>query len=258
MPAHEENWVVFPREVDDAPALLRVDVGWANEEHDGLAHPAMLEFSVQFRDPDPQMDGAAPGPDEFEVIGALEDELVAALETIGGVFVAAMGSNNTRRWICYAPSAEASAQAVLAGLKNPAGYDFEVRIGEDPSWSMYHDFFLPDDAEMSMIANEGVFEALADGGDIPERERPIEHLAYLPTEKAADQFAKWATRNGFTIMNRFESEDAEEGMPSFAVEFSKVRAATMDEVMPDINAATEEAERLDGFYDGWQTATITE
>jgi hypothetical protein len=257
MSAHEEHWVVFEREVDDAPALLRVDVGWADEDHDGLALPAIVEFAVVFKIPSQDSRGTLPTAGEFDDIAALEDELVTAMAPSGSVLVAAMGSTNTRRWVFQAPSVE-TAETALDTVTNPADYEIEARAGDDPSWSMYHDFFLPDDEEMSLIANEGVFRALAEAGDIPERERPIEHLVYLPTHKAADEFATWATSRGFDIKDRFESEDAEDDMPSFAVEFSRVGPATMDAVMPDIDAATERAESLDGFYDGWQTAPVTQ
>lgn len=257
MSTHEENWVVFEREVDDAHAIIRVDVGWADEDHDGLALPAVVEFAAPFKGENPSFAGMAPPEDELDALAALEDELVAAMDDAGAAFVAAMSAGNTRRWVFYAPDADAAGPA-LEAIKNPARYNLEARVGDDAPWSMYHDFFLPDDEEMSLIANRGVFDALADSNDIPERERPIEHLVYLPTEQAADQFVAWATQEGFEIIERFESEDAEEDMPSFGVEFSKVRPATMDAVMPDIDAATEKAESLDGFYDGWQTTPITE
>ncbi len=257
MSAHEENWVVFQREVDDQPAVIRVDVGWADEEHDGLNLPAVVEFSARFKADNEDSAGMAPGDDEQEPLGALEDEIVDAMDEAGAVMVAAMTAENTRRWVFYAPAPE-TAETVLSALSNPADYALEARAGDDAAWGMYHDFFLPDEQEMSVIANQGVFHALAESGDIPERDHTIEHLAYLPTEPAADQFAAWATEQGFEIMSRYEAEDADEGMPSFAVEFSKVRPATMDAVMPDIDAATERAEDLDGFYDGWQTTPITE
>jgi len=257
MSAHEESWVVFQREVDDVPAALRVDVGWADEDHDGLSLPAIVEFAAPFMTLSEHADGMLPTKEEFADLAALEDELVGAMTKAGGVFVAAMGSANTRRWVFYAPSTEA-AETVLDALANPGGYELEVRAGDDPSWSMYHDFFLPDDQEVSLIANEGVFLALADAGDIPHRDHTIEHLAYLPTDEAAEEFAAWAKEQGFEIVERYQSEDGEDGLPAFAVEFSKVSAATMDVVMPDIDAATERAEALDGFYDGWQTEPITE
>jgi hypothetical protein len=256
MSTHEESWVVFQREVDDAAAMLRVDIGWAEEEHEGLDRPAIVEFSLPFAQVDPDTAGMAPVESELEGLADLEDQLAAAMDAAGGILVAVMSGLGSRRWVFYAGDGGAG-ETAAATLTHPRRSELELRVGDDPTWSLYHDFFLPDDDEMSVIANRGVFAALEQEGDIPERERPIEHLAYLPSQAAADQFATWARTSGFTVMSQFESEDAEEGMPSFGVEFSKVRPATPEAVMPDIEAATEEAERLDGFYDGWQTMPVT-
>ncbi len=251
MSTHRENWAGFPSMIDDAPALVTTDLGWADyEEPDGM-RPTLLRVGI-----------AAPAMEEEEAFSAfLEsvrpfDEALteAILAELNGAFVGTLFTESQRWWIFYAPVSAGADKVVREAARKAPGHMPELLIDRDPEWSFYAEVLFPDESQLRYIADRSVVDELEEQGDESDVPRPIEHRAFFPDAKSRDRFVKWCGKNGFEVAG--VSGEMSDELEGFSVEFTHVGPAVIDDICEKTLLATEGAEKSGGAYDGWQTSIV--
>lgn len=69
----------------------------------------------------------------------------------------------------------------------------------DPVGSVYREFLHPDARDMQRIKNRRVITVLEEHAACPDVPRDIDHRAYLPTDKSADQLQSRFLGEGFSV-----------------------------------------------------------
>ena len=100
-------------------------------------------------------------------------------------------------------------------------------------------------------ANAALVEQRLSMGDLAERPRPLDHLAYFP-KKAVDAAANDLSKAGFQITN------VKKGLRRALVEFSRSDAADLDSVNASTRQILEIVSNHGGTYDGWASFLGTE
>ena len=136
------------------------------------------------------------------------------------------------------------------------GHAPKLESRDDPKWKYFESDLFPDLGQQRYIADYSVIMQLMENGDDGEAERPIEHLAYFPTEESRDEFVAWCGANGFKVTE--VDDEADDETEAFAVEFNHIGPAVIDDVWEKTMLATEGAELFGGEYDGWQCSVVGE
>jgi len=101
------------------------------------------------------------------------------------------------------------------------------------------------------VKNEEVRQGMRREGDDGRTPRAIQHYAYFPDEVARKTYREFVTSRGYEI----DDEHGEgSGRNSLAIIFSKVQAPT--EIDDETKVLDDNAVRLSGVYDGWETAIV--
>jgi hypothetical protein len=181
-----------------APLIITVDLG-AEDVAPLQTHPLRLQARVPLRQPRP--DGLR-DPNEAEALYALEDLLIqklgelAPLLPVGRVIGA---SEMTLVW--YAPaSVDAQKQDLSDAVREVRGrYEVRLSAAEDPAWSFYFDFLLPDVYNLQVMLNRRRLLTLGEHGDEGLRPRLVTHRALFATEAEAEAAAGALVARGFEV-----------------------------------------------------------
>jgi len=248
---------MYQRVIAGKPALVIVDESFLDEKaRQGLT--ACVTAAAQFAEQD---EDGLPAPEAVEQLQMLDEHVGAAAEQCEAVLAASITSEGKRTWLLYGIKSEPLLRAVAARAKagGPmrAGIGLGTQVGimvqaaTDPKWLKYSEI-LPTPEEKRWNDDLDVIEQLEEFGDDHSVARPIEHLAFLPTEAARLQFMIWVRENGYEMI-------METGRPEprgWPAEFAIDSIIDIDEIFEQTCAITVEVERLGGTYDGWQTRPV--
>jgi len=245
-----ENWVVYGREIDEAPSITGVDLQFADSAPDE-ERPTALRVAVSFLEMD---ESGLPRGDEFEAMEGVEEMLVEALEPTGAVLVARRSHEGERAFYFYGPrgdAARAAAEGALAGL---AGRESSVQAATDPDWSVYFDDLLPDAMELRHFFDEMVVAQFEQAGDPLVVPRPVTHFIYFTDAADRDRFAAAAEANGFKT-EAFEDEEGEDG-ETVGLRLERDDAINLEHITEVTGGLMMVAEEAGGRYDGWEAMVI--
>lgn len=249
---------MYQRMIAGKAALVLIDELFLDENaRKGLT--ACVTAAAQYAEQD---EDGLPAPEAIEQLQLLDEHVAAAAAQCQAALAASITTQGRRTWLLYGSKSEPLLRAVAArakaggpmraGIALGANVGIMVRAETDPKWSKYSEI-LPTPEEKRWNDDLAVIEQLEEFGDDPAASRPIEHLAYLPSEAARVEFIIWLRENGFEVLMEYKKPEPGKG---WAIEFVIESVIDIDEIYEQTCAITVEAERLGGAYDGWQTRPV--
>lgn len=256
-----EHWDVYFCRVDEKPASILVDLGRALSAP-VPDHPVMGYMSVAVEHPD---ENGFPGPEEYDLLGTLEDALAAAVNADGGaLYVGRCVTDGHLDFFFYLKSIEGwreRLEAFMAGFPSRA---WEAGALDDPDWGGYFDFLFPAGHDLLIMQNRRACRELEENGDDLSRARFIDHWLEFPGESEAAAFAGAAEAEGFLVAPAAEarpggSDDEGEHTPLRAEGLVQVRLSRADapEGIDEVTFSLSDlAAEYGGDYRGWACPAV--
>lgn len=233
-----ENWQFYPTLIGDQPASIFVDVG-LDAPIAGLGELAWLRIHMRM----PQPDGLS-SQEEYDVLGGLENDVVAAVTANAAIYVGRSTSAGVRDFYFYTKGT-GLAERLAAVMAVWPEYRYDCGSRSDEAWTTYRNFLYPTGEDFQRIGNRDVVGQLLEHGDDPDKPRLINHFAYFPTEAGRVGFAAWLVEHGYLVAPFGSS-----GNDQLAVLFERVDVPNLidDATVALYRAAGENG----GDYDGWE------
>jgi Regulator of ribonuclease activity B/Family of unknown function (DUF695) len=236
----DENWAVFPGELEGQFAMYFVDLG-AIDAGPVDALPTRLDLTIPL--PDAGEDGM-PAPHELQLVQAIEDQVVTVAGKLGGAYVGRVLSAGTARLTCYLTKPPETPPPAVAGLT------VEATTDADPAWAYLRDVLAPDEQQRHIIADLSIVQVLTSEGDRLDPPRPVDHTAFFMSAAEAEAAASELREQGFDV--KIERQDDTEYL---------LEAVRVDPVAPpDLHDMTwsvrGSVETHGGTYDGWSCYVV--
>jgi Regulator of ribonuclease activity B/Family of unknown function (DUF695) len=236
----DEQWAVFPGELEGRPAMYFVDLG-AVDAAPLSDLPTRLDVSVRLPDAG---DSGMPAEHELPAVQALEDELTRVIgKKYAGVYVGRLLTAGTGRLTCYLPRPPEQPLALNSGLP------VEVSTAADPAWEYLRDVLAPDEQQRHVIGDLGVVQALVHEGDRLDTPRPVDHTAFFLSEDDAEAAATELRAQGFDV--KIEQDEMEYLLE--AVRVDPVAPPELHELTWSVRSSVE---AHGGSYDGWSCYVV--
>lgn len=249
-----ENWNAYITQIEDSIASVLLDMGIASDAPDPQ-RTMLLRIFIPLQDPD---EYGMTSNEEFEAIQPLEEGIVDALEQgIDAVHVGCLTHDGQREVAFYCSSVDGVGPALAPVVQQHPSYQLKSSHQDDADWGFYFEILYPSLYEFQSMQNASVLHNLMEAGDSLEKERPVSHWLYFPSEQARAQFISSVQEKDFQIEQESLGEDADDPTP-FGVQIERVDhvdQASIDQVTIEL---LELARTLDGTYDGWETMVVTE
>lgn len=248
-----DNWNVYLTNIDEnTVASILLDMGIAAEGPDET-RPWLLRIALILKSP--QENGMIT-KDEHITISPIEEAIIDAIvATCDAVHVGTMTCSGRRDNSFYAATSAGFDQAVQSLTEAFPDYSIRSDATENADWSYYFGLLYPNPYENNSMANQSVLYNLHESGDSLEKERPVSHWAYFPTQQSRAQFISAVQEKGFTIEQESEAEDENDPNP-FGVQIDRVDHVDQESIDMITIELFELAESLEGTYDGWETFVV--
>ena len=238
-----ENWDFYPALVDHKPASIFVDMG-ISEKAPLKAFENFGYLRIQMQNP--RQDGLS-SQEDYDDLSVFEDAILPVITVKNlAVYVGRNTSDGKRDFYFYTDNKQNFDAAVKQAMTSFPQYKFETGSHVDENWEMYFGFLYPDDRNMQLIYNRHVCEQLTEHEDNLNLPRPIDHTAFFPDKKYAQEFVDYASKDGFEIVSV-----AKDGFFSGrrCVEFNRVDIpSNIDDIVLSV---FDKVVELQGEYDGW-------
>lgn len=233
--------------VEGRPVAFVIDLEAA--AHAPLAtHPLLVRVSIPVTD---ATGDGLPTDAEAARLDAVEDEVVDALETqVDAVYVGRRIHAGGWELAFYVP-AQHKDDVLARGAASPHRWT----VTDDPTWR-YHDALQPDAYARQAIDNRRTLAQLAAAGDPGVAPRRIEHLAYFPSEAAADGACAALRGVGFTCDDVLGDRDDADDRECWALEFHRVDAPAAGGADRFTREILDAILPFDGSYDGWSAEPV--
>ena len=246
-----EDWNSYFCNVNDKLASIALDLGLSQDVPiEGKSW--LLWVWVYMKSPRP--DGLSDNS-EFDVLGAIEDELAKQLKTAcEAIEVGRITTDGRREFYFYGGSSagfENAAQQVLCGFK---GYKSDLGSQEDPEWSQYLNVLYPSEEDMQRIMNRRVLENLRKYGDTLSPVRDVHHWIYFRTREDRERYASEVRELAYQIEEESERENDERQFGLIITRDQSVKPETIDEAVLELFTLAKE---IDAEYDGWEAQVIS-
>lgn len=245
----QQDYDFYLTQLDDQPATVVLDLNAA--AHAPVAsHPLLVTIVVPMQRP--RADGLR-SPDELDDLAAIEDQFVDALEAkVDAIYVGRVVHAGAMRLHLYVPESHRAAVDELPALTGPApaGYTPSWSVDDDPDWHG-HDALVPDPYALQGIWNRRLVARFTEQGDMLDEAREIDHLAYFPTEAAAEAARVALAALGFRCddVAGAATDTADDGL--WAVEFHRDDILAGDRPDAFVGQILDAILPLQGTYDGW-------
>ncbi|MBK9036489.1 MAG: DUF695 domain-containing protein [Myxococcales bacterium] len=245
-----QDFDVYVATLDGKPASFVIDLAAAG--HAPVAtHPVLVRVRVPMLTPRP--DGLRDAG-EIEPLAELEDQLVDALETkVDAIYVGRMVHAGDLVLGLYVPEAHRADLDRLSTLTGdpPPGYAPTWSVEDDPGWA-FHEFLQPDAYARQAILNRRLVQQFTTSGDQLAVPRPIDHLAYFPSEAAAQAACARLRELGFQCDDIEGGRDDGAGdRECWSLEFHRDDALVGSRPDEFATQILDVILPLDGTYDGW-------
>lgn len=244
-----KDWETYSTHVDGRPASVFVDMGIADDAP--LARLTIVAW-VKLRLRHPREDGLA-SEDENAALQAIDDALKSGLVSKMTACVGNITLDGHRDFYFYTSLAQAWKERAHHALQAFTDYQFTCGSRPDREWDLYFELLSPADEDRASIENRRLCDALKQGGDRFERERPIEHAAFFRDSASRDKFIAKAIELHCNVIELVEPEERGE---QFGVRLSSTGIPSHDNIdaltLPLYRAASD----FGGEYEGWETQVV--
>lgn len=198
-------------------------------------------------------DEGLPRAEEFDVLEAIEDDVLAAMSDHDTLCAGRVTVDHERVFYIYSAMEEDDFFHVIETIAEKHGYDLGGRHAEDPDLEYYFDDLYPSEIERNIMNIDAILELLRENGDALIVPREITHWSYFPTEAIALDYTVWLKAQGYTFETPYPIEGDEE---SWSVRFSHHSRPERTDLFLRTQELREHASELGGSYDGWETQVI--
>lgn len=245
----EPGFDVYGAGINGKPAVFVVDL--AARQHAPVAsHPLRVQVRIAVQRP---LSNGLRDASEAPALGQAEDALVPALEAkLDAIYVGRFVSDGHVTFVFYVP-ALFDGRDLSEFLPDLAPYEPMWLTDDDPEWRFYDEFLHPDDRSMQIILNRRLLDAFREGGDDLAQERVIDHVVFLPDEKALRAASRAFAKAGFDLDEPVKTDDG-----SWQLEMhrkDRLSDGRPDEFTVEILDVLEE---YGGTYDGWGAVHVDE
>jgi len=245
-----ENWDIYIREVEGAPALIAVNLGLIAVTP-VASHPHLVAVALHMIDP--REDGLAErDEDNDKEFYDLEDALSGILEqSWGAIHSGRMTSSGKRTLSYYLPSVGALPQKLKEFL-DESPFKWSIQVKEDKSWGFYRRFLYPTPREYQSIMNRRVCDQLVESEDRSDVPREVEHWVYFAAPGPREEMVQFAVGLGYFC----ESRDLEKGPKPFELRLRREDTVEYAHINGAVLQLWEKAGELGGEYDGWESPVV--
>lgn len=234
----EQNWGVYPGELDGQPAIWTVDLGAI-----GAAPVSSLPVRLDVTAPYRPEDGADAG-EALHALYPIEDAVANGAAERGGAYVGRVLGGGVCRYTAHLP-------AEPDGDLRLPGDGLVVRTEYDPEWAYVRDTLAPDARQAHVMFDLMVLRSLEESGDAPEVPRPVDFFAIFAAPEPAEAAAAELRSAGHQVTTQRDDE-GEYVLTSVLV------TAVAPPALHDLTWSVRElVERHGGAYDGWGSPTAS-
>jgi uncharacterized protein (TIGR01619 family) len=250
--APAEKWDSYLCRVNDKAASIFVDLGLKNIAPD-ISRPILLVVWLYLQYPDKE--NGLSTQREFDVLCELEDILEHKVTDVFSAIYAGRITNDGRReFYFYSNSSNEFEKIAIETLADYKHYKFHAWAVANADWEQYLNVLFPSAMNLRWMGDREVVSKLELHGDSLITPREIEHWAYFSSEQDRAAFAAALINYGFNIQNKHYSETSEN---KFGLMLSKRQQATLTSIYETTSFLEIEAEKYNGYYDGWGSPIAT-
>jgi hypothetical protein len=245
MNSMSDQWTFFPRQIGEYQGFIFFDYG-IRETLNTVAPIQLLNFQIALKKPRP--DGLS-SDEEFSNLSVFEDALQALVQDHQSLYVGRITVAGHRNFYIYTSDSEQEWASRLNALSKDHGYRSSFCLRVDDNHDGYWKELYPTDDDWQIIMDLSVLETLDTHGDDNTISRNIDHLAFFPSQSAANQFGQWLKNKGYGLDGNEIIEDGK-----FCVHFSHEGSVQLLDIISHTIALRRKASELGGNYDGWGTS----
>lgn len=243
----KDNWYMFPAHMGEHQGFIACNYAFGEIAEQDELRTQHLVIRVAFKNAD---ENGLLTEEEYPAIKAIDDKLSDSLNSQGAIYVGRITVDGHRYFHYYTDLGDEEVMDIIQQVATAAEYEMQYILEEDAEKKNYWEEIYPTDDDWQVIRDLKVLDVLSENGDIHEIEREVLHWAVFEGERSADEFAAWATQQGYMV----KSNQRDEEDNSYVVHF--VHTGTME--LADISDHTININRkvieFGGEYDGWETS----
>jgi hypothetical protein len=229
--------------------LVTLDMG-AEAVAPLAGYPVKIQVSTDLARP--RIDGLRDRSEADELF-RLEDEIQALLGGLADVLYVGRVVGFSQLYLVWygrPESRDAALQLPTALASSELGYTVRVNVEEDPGWTFYLDFLMPDVFNLQVMLNRRRLLTLADHGDDGATARDVDHRATFPTRTQAAAAAAALEAAGFDCDAAEPDEDDEDG-ERWALHFARVDPLAEGRINDVCVEILDLILPHEGDYEGW-------
>ncbi len=253
LPAPEnvpDQWEFYLAKVDHRPASILFNDWYKN--HLPIAElPVLYWCRIQMRDAAEHGMGVG---EDAEALTQLEDTLNDEASAHGLYPVGRLRNDGVWQIAYYGPKGK-DIKLIASLWLDPVEREYEVGSSDDPEWSYYIDFLLPDEERSQWIADCRVIENLRKHGDPLSSPRRVDHWVFCNDEASRSRFRDDAVNMGFSVENEWIDKENSPSQP-FIIQIYRTDVVELEEIHAVIMQLVNLAKSVDVTYDGWETFVI--
>jgi uncharacterized protein YegJ (DUF2314 family) len=243
VPTHQGDWATYMCLVDDAPALILIDLDYARERP---PLDSLYFLGIDILDPGEHGLGTEA---EADLITPLVDSIVDKASNCGLLFVGRMRKEGIWELTFYGTDGlYERLEHIATTVLETTGRGIGVGSHEDAEWAYYDKILFPDPERLQWIMNHRLVHQLVESGDKIESLRPIDHCAVFSHESGRDSFAKAVQNRGFQTS---VSQIDDYGHGVFSIEFQRDGSPELDGIHDLVMELRTLVEQCSGVYTGW-------
>lgn len=246
-----DEWDFYSARVDDASASILLNL-WFRGRSPIAETPTLYWCAVTMADAGDHGMGTR---EEMEVLGPLEEALNERCIALGFHPVGRLRNHGRWQMAYYGPvdAHIGFEQAVSMTFTSTVGREWDTGSKEDPVWSYYTEFLLPDEERWRWILDRRVVDSLRRHGDDGSTPREIDHWIYFYAASDRDRFRRAVEELGFRLR---VSHDEGEGERRFALQIWRNDSADIESIHATVMDLMTIAEPLKADYNGWETFIV--
>lgn len=249
----ESDWTVYMTQLEDVPALVMVDTLADEESSDALEEIAVIGIAM----PSPDDDGL-PSDEDRAWLDKFEEWLEKNARRLNGRYVGRIATGGGFQLHFYCRSVADIADAIKSAASKTLGCGIELRGGEDPEWSLFHEVLLPDEAEQQQCNVMSLLQQLVDAGDDLTIPREVDFSIMFPDMKSRQTASKEIAALGYKVEETDDENVDESEETPWRLTFSTLIAPEPVEMVERCIALVELAQKYAGDFDGFGCVTAND
>ena len=246
-----DEWDFYPCRVDDNPASIYLNLGYA-EDAPIVSAPTLLWIGLEMLVPGDHGMGMEPDVDQLYEI---EERIVAEMEGKGALYLGRLRNKGDWQLTFQGPKALTLLldEIAVRGLTGQArGY--RVGAEPDPDWSYYREFLFPDSERYQWILDRRVVDELRSHGDQLIAVRPVDHHLEFAPDAPVQSFVQAAAVLDFQVGR--EPAPMEDG--AIAVHLVRPDPLANVQIHDAVMELTKLAREHGGSYAGWGCSVVSD